>query len=383
MANTEIKTRTVANSRRKIRAVDSKARKVAERISADYSNRLKAIGRPISCIVTVPDKDIIGDFSVMSIDELKGLVMFKNDDGTYSYRTVTHRLVCGSNGEHRYDMSCDRDGTVSLYEERSLSEDKDENGNGTDTGNARTNDDDVIEAEFISSFKFINHVIDPMFAVRLNDGDVIVVFNVPTEASISAGTSARKPISSNDKSVTVATGFPMSARFKMGDENNKRIVETSDAYQPVSRYASGLISSPSGRFPFLLVANILSKGIVDDDDMRPSFSMMRSMMSSESLIPLTRRMPVGVSIMRMDRRADIIQIPMNGDPVHGVTRIELDSSKSAGTNTVQIVGENENRRYDDSEDETRPMSPVTRDENNATNDLDFRDQKTMVLNSRS
>lgn len=374
------KDKTRETIREKLSAFSKKISiKKEPKIADEYAAKLLAVGRPLSCIVTVTATEPNG-YSAKAVRDYDETVSYRNDNGSFGYKTLTHKLI-GDNEE--FGMACDADGTVEVY---------------------KLIDNETYGAIRFAHARIARRIVDPIFAFTDDDsGALTVIFNLPTPAKVAEGAKARKPVTSSDDTLVVASGMPIAVKFspQIGtveeddDEQKASFADIVDLardemqeddddieygakpliapVEPLDRYVAGVIGDPNGDEPLLLVANVLLKTqemMYNDEDDKPSFSKMFENLARDDAKNGKSSFPLGVSIAKLNEDGgEFTQVSMAGDAKYGIFSVDLEPIGSGGTNTVRIVSR-------DSDDDDESL------ENEGENfEATIDNQETMVIDT--
>lgn len=286
-----------------------------------YTESIGKATQGVDCKITVQTDTIPEGYKTLSVTACKQCVAYRNSDGTISYRILTHKFV-GKTME--FGAVFTPKGELELYSFISGSDD--------------------VKCKFIAKKKLANNIVDPMFAL-ISEDTIYVAYNVPSYAALMLTAQNRRPIT--EGMTSIASGAPNVVSFNLVTNEQEKAFPK---LKSMSLYALHVITSKGE--PALLVANIFD---VDAPSERvPTFSgMISSLLSGDDEeLPAHKQFPVGVSIARFVKKAEIVQIPPAGDPSRGVSSVILNESNDAGENVIDIITEDDDGQCDECEQQT-------------------------------
>ena len=309
-----------AKANKKIAGLVPKSRTATvsdDTVSAEYSQTLKDIGRPLSCKISVVTTRPSGEFSMLDVREVRKTVSYPYENGGIGYKTLTHLLEGDSIS---YGLACSSDGEVEIY----LIEEDDSTV--------------IYDSEFVGGARVQRHIVDPMFAFSTADS-VYVVFNNPTDFALDSGAKARKPISFPEENMVIAAGAPVAVRFEIGEERGTSVLPL---MEKLNRYVISLLDDPEGEKPLVMVANILNYSDEDEPEEpgeKPSFGrLINSVIFSDEFDVVKARddFPIGISVAKFGKDTNYEQVPMSGNLKYGILGITISESEDGENNAVNI-----------------------------------------------
>lgn len=279
-------------------------------IELSYENTLAEVGRPLECTIVFDGNKTQNEHSkyeMLGIEEAKETVSYMISDDVLSYKTLTHILT---SDEHKYGISCQSDGTCELYS---------------------MNEDRKAHSKLLGTLHYAKRIMDPMFAF-IEQSNLYIIFNIPTQTAIDMGTNGRRPVFSDDDTV-LASGMPAVFCFNL---ETSEITTISPKMATMSRYVCYVINTPEN-IPALLVINILQHNKVKKEEERPTFKQLIKMFVEDEPTQPKKATPfkTGISGLIIQPKTKYDLIPLTGDDKYGIARIDFTKSDN-GLNSIAI-----------------------------------------------
>lgn len=276
-----------------------------------YKNKIENIKGPSSCIVKVNATGMGEGYRLLDIIASKETVSYRNEDGTISYRSLTHIL---QGKTMRFGLYCSPKGTLELFMFLPNSE---------------------LDCEFLACIRITRHICDPMYAL-LSEDKLYVVYNVPSTFARNSIASQRVPQIDDDG--TSASGYPGIACFNMKDNEQSKLLPP---FESMPQYSCGLYFNATSKEPMLCVANIYNQQLTDNE--RPSLRKLLADIVGDDDDSMRNSVdfPVGVSSVSFVKKTEISQSPLDGDPSNGVVKIILKDSNEDGAYIFSVEDQDE------------------------------------------
>lgn len=278
-----------------------------------YEEIISGASDGVECTISVEQDSIPHGYKTLEISQTRECVSIANEDGTISYRVLTHRF---SGKAIEFGAAFTSKGEIELYSFAS------EGSLGAD-------------CKLIGKKKLSGAVVDPMYAI-ISENTVYVIYNVPSAGALASVAAKRQPIL--EGRTALASGCPNVVSFNLITKEQEKLFPKMRA---MALYGSHMIASKGE--PALLVANIFDAGTPDDDE--PTLkSLVIDMIKGEDDAMALRPFPLGVSLVRFATKGDIYQLPMGECETLGVHSVILKDSPQSGEIVIDITEDADEER---------------------------------------